>query len=49
MRYLALVVITAWALLCHESASAEDAKLRVFTGSTAHWADLIVAMKKGFF
>jgi len=31
------------------SVQAETPTLRVFTGSTAHWADLIVAIKKGFF
>ncbi|MGE0117468.1 MAG: ABC transporter substrate-binding protein [Dongiaceae bacterium] len=28
---------------------AEEPTIRVFTGSTAHWADLVVANEKGFF
>ena len=30
-------------------AYAEGQPLRVFTGSTAHWTDLIVALRKGYF
>lgn len=32
-----------------ELARAQNTPLRVFTGSTAHWTDLIVALKKGYF
>lgn len=47
-RALSLIVAILSAVLTF-SAQAADKPLRVFTGSTAHWTDLIVAMRKGFF
>jgi NitT/TauT family transport system substrate-binding protein len=47
-RRLAAIAFLACAVLSGSSFAADQA-LRVFTGSTAHWTDLIVAMRKGFF
>lgn len=44
-----LVAGLLWMLLSAPVAHAGGEPLRVFTGSTAHWTDLIVALRKGYF
>jgi ABC-type nitrate/sulfonate/bicarbonate transport system substrate-binding protein len=47
LRFLVIAAVTT--VLGSGTVYADLPKVRVFTGSTAHWADLVVGMDKGYF